>query len=181
MPHKRNRDLPIVAIVGRTNVGKSTLWNKLTESGRAVVSKEEHTTRDRNFGRVLWKGASFLLVDTGGMDTQSDEIGEGILRQSKLAIHDADMVLFVVDAQMGVMPQDLELAREVQKAKKPVWLVANKVDTLKYLPQASDASLYKLNLGEPQAISAATGLGVGDLLDSIYVELDRLGKPPLPA
>ncbi|MCK9360853.1 ribosome biogenesis GTPase Der [Patescibacteria group bacterium] len=181
MPHKRNRDLPIVAVVGRTNVGKSTLWNKLTESGRAVVSKEEHTTRDRNFGRVLWKGASFLLVDTGGMDTQSDEIGEGIRRQAELAIHDADLVLFVVDAQMGVMPQDLELARLVQKAKKPVWLVANKVDTLKYLPQASDASLYRLNLGEPQAVSAATGLGVGDLLDSVYVELDRLGKPPLPA
>lgn len=169
-----------MAVVGRTNVGKSTLWNKLTETGRAVVSKEAHTTRDRNFGRVLWKGASFLLVDTGGMDTESDEIGEGILRQAKLALTDADLILFVVDAQMGVMPQDLELAKMVQKSKKPVWLVANKVDTLKYLPQASDETLYRLNLGEPTAISAATGLGLGDLLDSMYVELDRLGKPPLP-
>ncbi len=170
--------MPIVAIVGRTNVGKSTLWNKLTETGRAVVSKEEHTTRDRNFGRVLWQGATFLLVDTGGMDTEADEIGEGILRQATLAIADADLILFVVDAQMGVMPQDLQLAKIVQKAKKPVWLVANKVDTLKYLPQASDETLYRLNLGQPQAISAATGLGLGDLLDSIYIELERLGKPP---
>lgn len=181
MPHKRNRDLPIVAVVGRTNVGKSTLWNKLTESGRAVVSPEEHTTRDRNFGRVLWKGASFLLVDTGGMDTQSDEIGQGIRRQAELAIKDADLVLFVVDAQAGVLPQDRELAKSIQKLKKPVYLLANKVDTLKYLPQASEPALYSLALGEPTAISAATGLGVGDLLDSIYVELDRLGRPAIPS
>ncbi|MCR4256544.1 MAG: 50S ribosome-binding GTPase, partial [Candidatus Uhrbacteria bacterium] len=90
MPPKRNRNLPalklrqtslpVVAIVGRTNVGKSTLWNRLTESGRAVVSEDEHTTRDRNYGRVLWRGASFALVDTGGMDTEANEIGEGIKR-----------------------------------------------------------------------------------------------------
>ncbi len=171
----------MVAIVGRTNVGKSTLWNRLTESGRAVVSEEEHTTRDRNFGRVLWRAGTFGLVDTGGMDTGADEIGEGIRRQAALAIKDADLVLFVVDARSGILPQDRKLAREVLKTKKPVWLVANKVDTLKYLPQGTDEELYTLAMGVPHPVSAATGLGVGDLLDEVTVELDRLGKPPVPA
>jgi GTP-binding protein len=170
--------LPVVAIVGRTNVGKSTLWNRLTESGRAVVSKEEHTTRDRNFGRVIWRGASFGLVDTGGMDTESDEIGEGIRRQAELAIKDADLVLFVVDARTGILPQDRKLARELLHMKKPVWLVSNKVDTLKYLPQGTDETLYSLAMGAPHPTSAATGLGVGDLLDEIYIELEHLGKSP---
>ncbi|MEK7473919.1 MAG: ribosome biogenesis GTPase Der [Patescibacteria group bacterium] len=181
MPPIRNRDLPLVAIVGRTNVGKSTLWNRLTESGRAVVSADEHTTRDRNYGRVLWRGASFALVDTGGMDTQADEIGEGIKRQADLAIKDADLVIFVIDARAGIMPQDKTLALEVLKTKKPVWLVANKVDTLKYMPQATEATMYALAMGAPHPVSAATGLGAGDLLDEIYIELDRLGKPPIPS
>lgn len=181
MPEKRNPKLPVVAIVGRTNVGKSTLWNRLTESGRAVVSEEEHTTRDRNYGRVIWRGSSFGLVDTGGMDTEADEIGEGIRRQAELAIKDADLVLFVVDVRAGILKQDLELARDVLKSKKPVWLVANKVDTLKYLPQASNESLYALAMGSPHPVSAATGLGVGDLLDEVYLELERLGKPTIPA
>jgi len=160
MPYARTRKLPRVAIVGRTNVGKSTLWNRLTESGRAVVSEEEHTTRDRNYGRVLWKGACFEMVDTGGMDTEKDVIGAGIRRQAEHAIKDAQIVLFVVDAQMGVMPQDRELARAVRKLSKHVKLVANKVDTMKYYSQGTDADLYDLAFGAHEPVSAATGLGV---------------------
>lgn len=180
MQLKRPLNLPRVAIVGRTNVGKSTLWNRLTESGRAVVSPDDHTTRDRNYGRVLWKGSCFEMIDTGGMDTESDEIGRGIRTQAELAIDEAELVLFVVDAQAGVMEQDQRLAREMLRKHKHVILVANKVDTLKYLPQASDAALYTLGLGDPFAVSAATGLGTGDLLDEIEVQLDRAGHPCLP-
>ncbi|HVM90905.1 MAG TPA: ribosome biogenesis GTPase Der [Verrucomicrobiae bacterium] len=180
MPFARTRKLPRVALVGRTNVGKSTLWNRLTESGRAVVSDEEHTTRDRNYGRVIWKGATFELVDTGGMDTENDIIGQGIRRQAEHAIKDAQVVLFVVDAQSGVLPQDLELARAVRKMSKHVKLVANKVDTMKYFAQGTDQDLYDLNFGAPEPVSAATGLGIGDLLDEVTVELDKLGHPPQP-
>ncbi|MEI7512368.1 MAG: ribosome biogenesis GTPase Der [Candidatus Uhrbacteria bacterium] len=180
MPYTKNRKLPRVAIVGRTNVGKSTFWNRLTESARAVVSKEEHTTRDRNYGRVIWNGACIELVDTGGMDTEDDVIGKGIRRQAEHAIKDAQVVLFLIDAQAGILPQDLEIARDVRKLSKCVKLVANKVDTLKYLPQGADKQIYSLNFGAPALVSAATGLGIGDLLDEIFVELDKQGNPPQP-
>jgi len=180
MPYARTRKLPRVAIVGRTNVGKSTLWNRLTESGRAVVSDEEHTTRDRNYGRVIWKGACFEMVDTGGMDTEDNVIGQGIRRQAEHAIKDAQIVLFVVDAQAGVMPQDRELARAVRKMSKHVKLVANKVDTMKYYSQGVEADFYDLAFGAPEPVSAATGLGVGDLLDDVSIELDKLGHPAQP-
>lgn len=178
MSVKRLRAYPTVALVGRTNVGKSTFWNRLTETGRALVSPEAHTTRDRNFGLVSWKGLTFELVDTGGMDVESDEIGRGIREQSEQAIRDADLVLFVVDARAGVLPQDQELARLAKKLNPRVWLVANKVDKASTIPMAHDAAMYQLTLGEPHAISAATSLGIGDLLDEIFVELERLGHPP---
>jgi GTP-binding protein len=180
MPYARTRKLPRVAIVGRTNVGKSTLWNRLTETGRAVVSEEEHTTRDRNYGRVIWKGATFELVDTGGMDTEKDVIGQGIRRQAEHAIKDAQLVLFIVDAQAGILPQDRQLARDVRKMSKHIKLVANKVDTMKYFAQGTDQEMYELTFGAPTPISAATGLGIGDLLDDVTVELDKLGHPPQP-
>ncbi len=177
---KLNRSLPRVAIVGRTNVGKSTLWNRMCESGRAVVSPDEHTTRDRAYGRVLWKGSAFEMIDTGGMDTEKDVIGEGIHEQALLAIQEAQLVLFVIDAQAGALTQDVKLAREMTRLKKPLILVANKVDTLKYLPQASEAAIYNLGLGDPRAVSAATGLGIGDLLDEIEITLDKAGHPAQP-
>lgn len=178
MRHKLGRDLPRVALVGRTNVGKSTLWNRLTESGRAIVSASPHTTRDRNYAPVIWGGASFELVDTGGMDVEKDVIGAGIKTQAEFAIKEADIVLFVVDARSGLLPQDIELAKSVKKLHKNIWLVANKVDTLREFNDAFAKEWQSLGFGVPHIVSAATSLGSGDLLDEIFVELNRLGKPP---
>ena len=106
MPAPRNREIPIVALVGRANVGKSTLWNRLTETGRAIVSETPHTTRDRNYERVLWRGQYIEVVDTGGLDVSAeDTIGQGMLKQVELALKDADLVLFLIDSRVGVMPQ----------------------------------------------------------------------------
>lgn len=179
MRHKPGRELPRVALVGRTNVGKSTLWNRLTESGRAIVSSSPHTTRDRNYAPVIWNGASFDLVDTGGMDTEKDVIGQGIRSQAEKAIAESDLVLFVVDAKSGVLPQDLDLARHVRKLHKNVWLVVNKVDTVRNLSEGHAKQWQSLGFGEPHVVSAATSLGSGDLLDEIFIELDKLGKPPV--
>jgi GTP-binding protein len=174
--------IPRVALVGRTNVGKSSLWNRLTESGHALVSKDPHTTRDRKHGLVLWRSQEFTLVDTGGMDTEPDIIGDGIKEQSLNAIEDADLVLFVVDGKTGLLPQDKELTEFVREHhKKEIWLVVNKVDTLKDLSSAVDPGFYSLRLGEPRGVSATTGLGIGDLLDEVLVELDKRGVPTVSA
>lgn len=179
MRHKLGRDLPRVALVGRTNVGKSSLWNRLTESGRAIVSASTHTTRDRNYAPVIWNGASFEMVDTGGMDTEKDVIGAGIRKQAEKAIKEADLVLFVVDAKSGLLPQDIELARDVRKLHKNVWLVTNKVDSLREFSDGMAKEWQSLGFGTPHIVSAATSLGSGDLLDEIFIELERLGKPPV--
>ncbi|HEU0050564.1 MAG TPA: ribosome biogenesis GTPase Der [Patescibacteria group bacterium] len=171
---------PLVAIVGRTNVGKSTLWNRLTETSHAIVSSDLHTTRDRRFGTVLWHGAAFEIVDTGGMDTESDEIGRNIRAQAENAIKQADLILFVIDAKSGILPQDQTLAREVKKFRKPVWLMANKTDTLAILSNAHESSVFQLNFGAPHSVSATTSFGIGDFLDELVVELDRLGHPAEP-
>ena len=171
---------PRVAIVGRTNVGKSTLWNRLTETSRALVSDEPHTTRDRQYGRVLWGGMAFEIVDTGGMDTESDEIGTGIREQAERAIQEAQLVLFMIDAKAGVLPQDQTLAKKTQTLNKHVWLVANKADKAQHISLAHQSDVYRLSLGEPYAISAATSLGIGDLLDAVLLEIDRLGHPAIP-
>lgn len=178
MPVPRQRlDYPKVALVGRTNVGKSSLWNRLTEQGKAIVSEEEHTTRDRQYGYVLWRGAAFELIDTGGMDTEDNAIGEGILHQSQLAVKEADVIIFVYDAKSGVLPQDIEFARELQSIKKPVILVANKVDTIRDTGSAYSHDVYRLGLGDPWSVSASTSLGIGDLCDHIQLTLDKAGKP----
>ncbi|MFA6428950.1 MAG: ribosome biogenesis GTPase Der [Patescibacteria group bacterium] len=168
---------PRVALVGRTNVGKSTLWNRLTDSGRALVSPEPHTTRDRNMSPVFWRGQTFDLIDTGGMDVERDEIGTGIKHQSELAIQDADLILFVYDVQTGITAEDRTLAKQTRKLNKNVWLVANKTDNIRVLPQAQEKEAYRLGLGEPHAVSAATGLGVGDLLDEVLDALKDIKKP----
>ncbi len=177
--HRQALDYPKVALIGRTNVGKSSLWNRLTESGKAIVSAESHTTRDRNYGLVLWQGAAFELIDTGGMDTEKDSIGEGILHQAKLAIKEADIILFVFDAKTGILPQDLELAEEIKKSKKSVILLANKVDTIRDTGSAYSHDVYRMGLGEPRMVSASTSLGIGDLLDEVSITLDKAGKPPV--
>lgn len=181
MPVTKRRTLPVVAIVGRANVGKSTLWNRVTESGRAIVSNIPHTTRDRNYMPAIWRGETIELVDTGGLDAeQGSEIGRGILHQAELAIRDADLVLFLVDAKDGAMPQDRDFARTVKRLNKNVILIANKADTGKHFNVSSDKGLWALGLGEPIPCSAATGRGVGDVLDIVYQELMKLGRPPLP-
>lgn len=180
MSVKKSRNRPLIALVGRTNVGKSTLWNRLTETANALVSNQPHTTRDRHYGIVLWQGSCFDVVDTGGMDVEANEIGEGILSQSEKAIAEADLVLFVVDAQSGILPQDRELARHVHGLTKNVWLVGNKADNMKQASLVHEPEFYQLNLGEAHAISAVTSFGVGDLLDSVVAECNRLGRPPVP-
>jgi len=179
MPVKRNKKLPRVALVGRTNVGKSTLWNRLTESGLALVSSEPHTTRDRKYGIVLWKGLSFELVDTGGMDTEKDEIGSGIKYQAETAIKDADLVIFVADVKSGLLPQEKEFGKFIRQYAKHIRLVANKTDTMKRLPDAQSEDLFKMGFGDPIPVSATTSFGIGDLLDTIHVELSRINKPPI--
>ena len=177
MPIKRTKPLPRVALVGRTNVGKSTLWNLLTESTQALVSDKPHTTRDRKYGTVIWKGLAFELIDTGGMDTEKDEVGEGILKQAKEAVKDADLVVFVVDTRAGLLPFDKELATAIRKLGKPVWLAANKTDSIKYIGEAQSPDFMSLGFGEAFPVSATTSLGIGDFLDAIQKELKRIGVP----
>ena len=181
MPQKRVRNRPVVALVGRANVGKSTLWNRLTETQQALVSNLPNTTRDRNYAPVIWRGASIDVVDTGGMDAeQGSEIGRGILRQAEIAIHEADLVLFMIDVNGGVLQTDHDLARRVKAQNPNIILVANKADNLRQTGLVSSKESWGLGLGEPIACSAGTGRGVGDLLDLVYADLTRRGKFPVP-
>ncbi|MBR5813726.1 MAG: ribosome biogenesis GTPase Der [Bacteroidaceae bacterium] len=156
----------LVAIVGRPNVGKSTLFNRLTESKQAIISDEAGTTRDRQYGRCQWCGKEFSLVDTGGWVRNSDDIfEEAICDQVTLALEEADVILFVVDAINGLTDLDMEMASMLRRSKKPVLVVANKVDT--YEMQYATAEFYSLGLGDMHCISAANGSGTGDLLDEV--------------
>ncbi len=160
----------LVAIVGRPNVGKSTLFNRLTQSRRAIVSDVAGTTRDRQYGKCSWNGREFSVVDTGGWVVKSDDIFEDAIRKQVLVASDeADLVLFLVDVETGVTDWDEDVAKILRRAKLPVILVANKVDNsgMAY----TSAEFYKLGLGDPQCISAATGGGTGDLLDLIVSKL----------
>jgi GTP-binding protein len=181
MPAKRLKKFPLIALVGRANVGKSTLWNRLTESTRALVSNIPHTTRDRNYGVAIWRGEGVEIVDTGGLDAdQGSEIGRGILQQAALAIKEADLVLFIVDGKTGIMPQDKDLAMHVRALNKNVIPVANKIDQPKNLSDSMTEDMWSLSLGEPIGVSAAIGRGIGDLLDIVYSELAKRNKPPQP-
>ena len=165
----------LVAIVGRPNVGKSTLFNRLTQSRRAIVSDTAGTTRDRQYGKCLWNGKEFSVVDTGGWVVNSDDIFEdAIRRQVKVATEEADLVLFLVDVETGLTDWDEDVALILRRAKLPVVLVANKVDNSANYYQA--AEFYKLGLGDPQCVSAATGGGTGDLLDVILDKLPAENK-----
>ena len=162
----------LVAIVGRPNVGKSTLFNRLTQSRRAIVSDTAGTTRDRQYGKCSWNSKEFSIVDTGGWVVNSDDIFEdAIRRQVLVATEEADLVLFLVDVSTGVTDWDEDVAMILRRAKLPVILVANKVDNSSEYYEA--AEFYKLGLGEPQCISAATGGSTGDLLDLIIDKLPQ--------
>lgn len=156
----------ILAIVGRPNVGKSTLFNRLTKTRRAIVNEQAGTTRDRQYGKSEWNGREFSVIDTGGWVVNSDDVFEGeIQRQVNLAIEEADVVLLVVDVNEGVTSFDREVAHLLRQSGKPILLAANKVDTFDMQYAASE--FYKLGLGEPYILSAVNGLGTGDLLDEI--------------
>ncbi|MBU0646029.1 ribosome biogenesis GTPase Der [Patescibacteria group bacterium] len=173
--------LPTIALVGRTNVGKSTLFNRLLESHKALVSDIPGTTRDRKEGYCFWRGTAIRVIDTGGLDiVKGDVIEENIAKQAKLAIKQADVILFVVDVKSDPLPQDHEFARELKKSKKPVLVVGNKAETpaARALVAAREWNL--AGLPTPIAVSALRGSGVGDLLDAIYQNLEKLGKPPAP-
>ena len=160
----------LVAIVGRPNVGKSTLFNRLTGTRQAIVSDEAGTTRDRQYGKVEWGTREFSLVDTGGWVVNSDDIfEEEIRKQVVLATEEADLILFVVDVQNGITDLDTQVAQILRHAKTPVILCANKTDQNEDRYGAPE--FYALGLGEPYCVSAATGSGTGDLLDLILAEL----------
>lgn len=162
----------MVAIVGRPNVGKSTLFNRLTETRQAIISDEAGTTRDRQYGRCLWCGKEFSLVDTGGWVRNSDDVfEEAICDQVTLALEEADVILFVVDAMNGLTDLDMEMASILRRSKKPVLVVANKVDT--YEMQYATAEFYSLGLGDMHCISAANGSGTGDLLDEVISKFTK--------
>ena len=156
----------IVAIVGRPNVGKSTLFNRLTQSRRAIVMDTAGTTRDRQYGHCEWCGKSFSVIDTGGWVVGSEDTFESeINRQVNISLKEADVVLLVVDVNEGVTQFDMEVAHLLRQAKKPTLLAVNKVDT--FDRQYGAAEFYKLGLGEPFIVSAENGLGTGDLLDEL--------------
>jgi len=160
----------LVAIVGRPNVGKSTLFNRLTKTRSAIVSDTAGTTRDRQYGKVDWNGREFSIVDTGGWVVNSEDIFEdAIRRQVLIATEEANLVLFVVDVQTGLTDWDEDVAQILRKSKVPIILVVNKVD--KNEQQYDAAEFYSLGLGEPFCISSSTGSGTGDLLDEVISNL----------
>ncbi len=161
----------IVAIVGRPNVGKSTLFNRLTETRSAIVDEIAGVTRDRNYGKSLWNGMEFSVIDTGGYVINSDDVfEEQIRRQVHLAIEEADVVLFLVDVESGITDYDDAVASILRKSKKKVVLAANKVDNNDRISDAQQ--FYSFGLGEVFCISSMTGSGTGDLLDQVVTCFD---------
>lgn len=162
----------LVAIVGRPNVGKSTLFNRLTETRQAIVDETSGTTRDRQYGKVIWGGQEFSLVDTGGWVLNSDDIFENeINKQVKIAIDEADVILFVVDVMNGLTDLDSSVGNMLRRSTKPIILVSNKADNFNLHHQS--AEFYSLGLGDPLNISAINGSGTGDLLDIIISKFSK--------
>lgn len=156
----------LVAIVGRPNVGKSTLFNRLTQTRQAIVNEQAGTTRDRQYGKVEWLTKEFSLVDTGGWVVNSEDVfEEEINKQVKIAIEEADVILFVVDVINGLTDLDQEVANILRRCRKPVLVVANKADNFE--AHIGSAEFYALGLGDPICISAINGSCTGDLLDKI--------------
>ncbi len=162
----------IIAIVGRPNVGKSTIFNRLTESQNAIVKEVSGVTRDRIYGRGEWNGVPFSVIDTGGYVHGSEDIFEGEIRkQVKLAIEEANVILFVLDVTTGIVDLDETVAAMLRKCKKKVFIVANKVDSA--LRFGLSAEFWSLGLGEVYDLSAANGSGTGELLDDLVKCFDK--------
>lgn len=172
----------IVAIVGRPNVGKSTLFNRLTQSRKAIVHESSGVTRDRHYGKCLWNGHEFSLIDTGGYILNSEDVFEDeIRRQVKLAVDESDLILFVVDVELGITDLDDTVAAMLRQSRKTVKVVANKVDNNERLYDINE--FYSLGLGDPHPVSSVNGSGTGDLLDSItdaFIEKQVVEEPEIP-
>ena len=162
----------LVAIVGRPNVGKSTLFNRLTQSRQAIVDEEAGTTRDRQYGKSEWNGQEFSVIDTGGWVLHSDDVfEEEINKQVRIAIEEADLILFLVDISQSITGMDEQIADMLRRSEKEVLLIANKADNFETHLQA--AEFYALGLGEPYPVSAINGSGTGDLLDVVVSKLHK--------
>ncbi len=171
---------PTVILVGRTNVGKSTLFNRLLEEHKALVSATAGTTRDRNEGNCLWRGMIVRIVDTGGLDVdKTDSIELSTVEQAERGIAQADLILFVVDVKSGPMPQEQELAAKLRDQKKPVIVVGNKAETAAERMSVELPEWRIQGLPTPIPVSSIRGTGVGDMLDAVYEKLEEIGKPPI--
>ncbi len=166
---------PLVAIVGRPNVGKSTFFNRMIGESRSIIEDIPHTTRDRIYGDTEWNGREFTLIDTGGLELgSSDDIMARVRAQVELAVQEADVIVFLVDAGAGMTPPDAEVADMLRRTRKPIVLGVNKADNAQKRAEAFE--FYELGLGEPITLSARQGTGTGDLLDAIVEAL----PPPAP-
>lgn len=163
---------PLVAIIGRPNVGKSTLFNRVIKKRTAIVHDLPGVTRDRNYSEAEWAGYEFVLIDTGGyFSGTTDVINQAVLKQIQEAIDEATLIVFVVDAQVGATALDVEIARLLQRSGKEVLLAVNKVDDVRHETQTAD--FFRLGLGEPHPVSAVTGRAIGDFLDEIVKRLPQ--------
>ncbi len=163
---------PVVAIIGRPNVGKSTLFNRLIGKRKAIVDDQPGVTRDRNYESVVWAGQSFILIDTGGyMPDATALMDQAIREQVEIAVEEADMVMFIVDPQTGITDLDEQVASILQRTQKEVLLVVNKIDNAAMESEVS--YFYKLGLGDPHPVSAMTGRQSGDLLDAVAARIKK--------
>jgi len=163
----------IIAIVGRPNVGKSTLFNRLTGTRKAIVNEESGVTRDRNYGRANWNGIDFSVIDTGGYVTNTEDLfEEEINKQVMLGMDEADVLLFVVDVELGITDLDMSFAKILRGVKKPVYLIVNKVDNSERVYEAQE--FYRMGVGEEMfTISSINGSGTGDLVDVVVSALPK--------
>lgn len=173
--------LPTIAIVGRTNVGKSTLFNRLTEKRKALISPLPGTTRTSNIAEFLWRGEKYRLIDTGGLDFEKKYLFEKeIKKQIEKALSEAQVIIFLVDLRTGLLPQEKEWTKKMLRhLPVPIILAGNKADNLKIRHNVYDKEWKKLGFGEPLPISAANGSGVGDLLDEVIKTLEHLNTETL--
>ena len=162
----------IVAIVGRPNVGKSTLFNRFTQRRQAIVDSVSGVTRDRHYGTSDWNGRDFTVIDTGGYITGSEDVFEGEIRkQVKIAIEEASQIIFVVDVETGTTDLDMDVARILHRTDKPVFVVVNKVDNAMRMDAAME--FYNLGLGEYYPLSSINGSGTGELLDALVTSFEK--------
>ncbi len=163
---------PVIALVGRPNVGKSTLFNRLTKTRNALVADYAGLTRDRIYGNARHDEAEFILIDTGGLTVKGDDMSELMRKQAELAIVEADLILFVVDGKAGVVPGDELIAKQLRNVGKPVLLVINKTESEQRELAAAD--FYRLGLGEPEVISATQGRGISNLMNTLMRDLPAI-------